>query len=146
LLLSSNTLAGRVVSALETAGEACVEVKTHRAFLLHAIALESVILGKQTQSELTFQLSSRVAHLLGSDLNARKNIAKTVNDLYSLRSKIVHTGATDVSISELELITQITLNTLYALLRLRPFTEMIKIEQYEQWFKDRMLGAADDIG
>jgi hypothetical protein len=145
LLLSSNTFAGRLVSALETAGEACIEVKSHRAFLLHAIALESVVLGRQTQTEITYQLSARVAHLLGADLNARRNIAKTVNDLYSLRSKIVHTGATDVSISELELITQMSLNTLYAFLKLKPFVGMNKIEELEQWFKDRMLGAADDF-
>ena len=57
--------AGRVISALETAGEACVELKTHRAFLLHAIALESVVLGRQTQSEIGYQLSARVAHPIG---------------------------------------------------------------------------------
>jgi len=145
LLLSPNTFAGRVLSAMETAGEASIEVKTHRAFLLHAIALESVVLGKQTQTELTYQLSARVAHLLGADLNARRNIAKTVNELYALRSKIVHTGATDVSMRELKLITDLSLSTLYAVLRLKPFAEMSSIEELEQWFKDRMLGAPDDL-
>ena len=145
LLVASNALAGRILSAFETAGEASIEVRAHRAFLLHAIALESVVLGKQTQSELTYQLSARIAHLLGADLNSRKSIVKTVNELHSLRSKIVHTDATEVSRSELELITQVTLNTIFALLQLKPFTEMVGIDQYEQWFKDRMLGATDDI-
>ena len=42
-------------------------------------------------------------------------------------------------------ITQISLNTLYAFLKLKPFVGMNEIEELEQWFKDRMLGAADDL-
>ncbi|MGD0832731.1 MAG: hypothetical protein ABR907_17495 [Terracidiphilus sp.] len=145
LLLTSNTFAGRVISALETAGEACIELKTHRAFLLHAIALESVVLGRQTQSEIGYQLSARVAHLLGVDLESRRNIAKTVNRLYGLRSKIVHTGETEIAASDLEMIRFLSMNTLYALLSLKPFANMASVEELEQWFKDRMLGAVDDL-
>jgi hypothetical protein len=143
LLLSSNTFAGRVISALETAGEACIELKTHRAFLLHAIALESAVLGRQTQSEIGYQLSARVAHLLGVDLDSRRNIAKTVNKLYGLRSKIVHTGETEIAASDLEMIRFLCMNTLYALLSLKPFANMTSVDELEQWFRDRMLGATD---
>lgn len=145
LLNTSNSFAGRVVSALETLGEACVELKTHRAFLLHAIALESVVLGRSTQSELGYQLSARVAHLLGVDLEARRNIVRDVNKLYVLRSKIVHTGETEIALSDLELIRFLCMNTLIALLTLKPFANMTSVEDLEQWFKDRMLGAADDL-
>jgi hypothetical protein len=145
LLLTSNGFAGRVVSALETAGEACIELKTHRAFLLHAIALESVVLGRQTQSEIGYQLSARLAHLLGADLDSRRNVAKTVTKLYGLRSKIVHTGETEIATSDLEMIRFLCMNTLYALLSHKPFANMTGVDELEQWFKDRMLGAADDL-
>jgi hypothetical protein len=145
LLLASNSFAGRVVSALETAGEACIELKTHRAFLLHAIALESVVLGRQTQSEIGYQLSARLAHLLGVDLDSRRNVAKTVTKLYGLRSKIVHTGETEIATSDLEMIRFLCMNTLYALLSHKPFANMTSVDELEQWFKDRMLGAVDDL-
>jgi len=144
LLLASNSFAGRIVSALETAGEACIELKTHRAFLLHAIALESVVLGRQTQSEIGYQLSVRVAHLLGVDLDTRRNVAKAVTKLYGLRSKIVHTGETEIATSDLEMIRFLCMNTLYALLSLKPFANMTSVDELEQWFKDRMLGAVND--
>jgi hypothetical protein len=145
LLKTSNSFAGRVVAALQTLGEASIELKTHRAFLLHAIALESVVLGKSTQSELGYQLSARVAHLLGADLEARREIASDVNKLYGLRSKIVHTGETEIALSDLERIQFLCMNTLIALLTLKPFANMNSVEGLELWFKDRMLGGAADL-
>jgi hypothetical protein len=145
LLNTSNSFAGRVVSALETLGEACVELKTHRAFLLHAIALESVVLGRSTQSELTYQLSARVAHLLDVDLKARRKTVRDVIRLYELRSKIVHTGETEIAHSDLEGIIFLSMNTLIALLSLKPFANMTSVEELEKWFKDRMLGATDEL-
>jgi hypothetical protein len=37
------------------------------------------------------------------------------------------------------------MNTLIALLTLKPFANMTSVEDLEQWFKDRMLEAADDL-
>ena len=146
LLLSSNSFARRILSGLETAGDASVELRPHRAFLLYAIALESVVLGRQTQSEITYQLSARVAHLLGKDLETRRSVAKAINGLYGLRSKIVHTGETEVSHADLESIRFFTLNTLIVLSTSRPFAQMTSVDELEQWFKDRMLGAAEELG
>lgn len=86
LLEGSGSFAGRLISAFETAGAASVETKLQLSFLLFAIALESVVLGRDTQSEITYQLSARVAHLLAADLKSRKTIVKRVADLYGLRS------------------------------------------------------------
>jgi hypothetical protein len=106
----------------------------------------SVVLGRQTQSEITYQLSARVAHLLGKDLETRRSVAKAVNGLYGLRSKIVHTGETEVSHADLESIRFFTLNALIAVSTSRPFAQMTSVDELEQWFKDRMLGAADELG
>ena len=143
LLLQDHSFGKRLVSGYEVAGIASVELKAHLSFLLFAIALESVVLGRQTQTEITYQLSARVAHLIAADVPSRRTLAKTVNELYSLRSKIVHTGESDVSEAQLEAIREICLNTLFALAILSPFANMKKIEELEEWFKDRLLGASD---
>ena len=80
---------------------------------------------------------------MGIDLESRRNIAKTVNRLYGLRSMIVHTGETEIAASDLEMIRFLCMNTLYALLSLKPFANMTSVEELEQWFKDRMLGAVE---
>jgi hypothetical protein len=74
---------------------------------------------------------------------SRRKLAKTVNDLYALRSKIVHVGETDVSEAELEAIRDVCLNTLFVLATQPAFTNMTKIEELEEWFSDRMPGASD---
>jgi hypothetical protein len=68
-------------------------------------------------------------------------VAKQVASLYKLRSKIVHAGSTDVSEAEVEAIMELCLSTLFALATKPEFIEMTTIEQLEEWFKDRMLGA-----
>jgi len=143
LLEGSGSFAGRLISAFETAGAAGVETRPQLSLLLFAIALESVVLGRDTQTEITYQLSARVAHLLSADLAPRKTIAKRVVDLYRLRSKIVHAGSTDVSEAEVESIREVCLNTLIALATLPAFAKMTSVDELEEWFKDRMLGASD---
>jgi hypothetical protein len=145
LLEGNSSFAGRLVSAFETAGAASVETKPQLSFLLFAIALESVVLGRDTQSEITYQLSARVAHLLAADLKSRKTIVKRVADLYGLRSKIVHAGSTDVSDAEVESIREVCLSTLFALATLPAFVNMTSVDELEGWFKDRMLGAPDPL-
>jgi hypothetical protein len=113
--------------------------------LLFAIALESVILGKQNKSEITYQLSSRVAHLLSPDVPSRRSLSKTVNRLYDLRSQIVHAGEADVAEAELMTLRNICLSTLFALTTSPAFANMKSVEELEQWFNDRMLGAIDDV-
>ena len=83
--------------------------------LLFAIALESVVLGKEIKTEITYQLSARVAHLLASTLDAKRSIVEQVNDLYRLRSAIVHSGKNDISETDLYTIRAICLSSLQTL-------------------------------
>ena len=144
LLLKQDSFARRVIAGYEIAGTACVERRPQLSFLLLAIALESVVLGKDTKSEITYQLSARIAHLLASDVPSRRTLAKTVNDLYDLRSKIVHTGKDEVAETELRTLQVICLETLFVLATFPAFVGMETTEQLEQWFNDRMLGAAGE--
>jgi RNase H-fold protein (predicted Holliday junction resolvase) len=50
----------RVLQAYQLAGAACVDRHPERSFLMLAVALESAVLGRDTTSELTYQLGTRV--------------------------------------------------------------------------------------
>jgi hypothetical protein len=58
------------------------------------IVLESLFLRDiaDERGELTFRLKVRAARLLGNDLEDRNHLFKVFGDLYSIRSKAVHTG------------------------------------------------------
>jgi hypothetical protein len=58
------------------------------------IALESLFLNDMTgdRGELNFRLRTRVARLLQSELEARRDVSGLVGYLYEIRSQAVHTG------------------------------------------------------
>lgn len=131
-----------MIGAHEIAGLACVEQRPHLSFLLFAIALESLILGTSNKSEIGFQLSSRVAHLISNKMQGRLAIASAVGNLYDLRSRVVHTGETEVGDSELRTIQHICLSSLYAMTVRSEFANMVTVDELENWFRDRLLGAS----
>jgi hypothetical protein len=67
----TNSFARRMLTAYLLAGTACTDTLPQRSFLLFAIALESVILGDATKTEITFRLSTYLANLLGGDLTEK---------------------------------------------------------------------------
>lgn len=141
LLIRDDTFATRIIAGYVTAGTACVEPKPQLAFLLFAIALESIVLGRQ-KTEITYQLSSRVAHLLAHTLDARRSIVTQVNDFYRLRSAIVHSGERDISESDVYAIRRVCLTGLQTLATSPDFARMNSTEELDQWFEDRMLAGA----
>jgi hypothetical protein len=52
-------------------------------------ALEALLLN-DSKNELTYRLSMRVAHLLGTDDDDRKRLFRDIKEFYDLRSTIVH--------------------------------------------------------
>jgi hypothetical protein len=147
-MLSSpeNEFTKRVLSGYALAGAACVDAHPERRFLMFAIALESVVLGKDTKSELTHQLATRVAHLIGNGPSGRKHIVRWVNSLYDRRSKIVHTGEYGVPRTESGLIQLYCMSALTNLALLTVFDGFTTNAQLEAWFKERMLEGPYRIG
>jgi hypothetical protein len=129
----------RVLSGYQFAGAACVDPHPERSFLMFAIAIKSAVLGKDTKSELTYQLATRVAHLIGRDLDGRKVVAKTISQLYDRRSKIVHTGQYGVPRSEAALIRHYTMTALGMLIVSPVFSQFTENAELETWFGERML-------
>jgi Apea-like HEPN len=136
----------RVISGYALSGAACVDAHPERGFLMFAIALESVVLGRDTKSELTHQLATRVAHLIGNGQSGRKHVAKWVENLYDRRSKIVHRGEYGVSRTESGLIQLYSMAALAMLVLSAAFKGFTTIAELEAWFKERTLEGPSDFG
>ncbi len=143
LLLVDNEVSDRLLRGYALAGAASVDGHPERRFLMFAISLESLILGKNTKSELTHQLAMRVAHLIGNGSGGRKHVAKWVEKLYDRRSKIVHTGEYGLSRTEAGLIRFYCMAALGTLALSPAFDGFTKSQQLEEWFDQRMLDGPD---
>jgi len=129
----------RLLAAVRIAGKAVSSIRREDAFLLYAIALESILVGGKEDKDLTYLLSTRSAHLLGKDLEKRKVIKKEIADLYGIRSAIVHQGENNFADKYFFKIRRYTRNILVTLLTKDEFKEFKKKEELNQWFDDRML-------
>lgn len=140
-LMTSRTEFGeRLVVAYVTAGSASVEEKPFLAFLLYAVALESAVLGDHSKTEITFQLSARVAHLLGGDLTARETFAAKVKKLYRIRSSVAHSGSRGIATGDLEEMRMMCLFSLHALTVSPEFATAKTEDDLESWFRRKLLG------
>lgn len=137
----SSEFSDRVLSGYVLAGGGCVDPWPERSFLLFAIALESIALGTGNKSEITHQLCTRVAHLVSGNLEGRRDVVKQMNDLYRLRSHIVHEGRAEVSNDELFYIYLYCMAALHVLVLSPAFSEMKTNDDLEKWFSDRVLEA-----
>lgn len=134
-----NGLEDRIISAIQWAGKATIESKKEEAFLLYAISLESLILLDNDKEELTYRLRTRVAHLLGSDLESRKKISDKVRDLYNVRSKIVHSGSYQVTDADIGLLRSYSKNCILRIVNEEPFSSMNSTDSLVQWFNEKIL-------
>jgi hypothetical protein len=85
-----NEIEIRLLAAVRIAGKAVSSIRREDSFLLHAIALESILVGGDEKTDLRYKLSTRCAHLLGEDLERRKTIKKEMDHLmmFALRLSI----------------------------------------------------------
>jgi len=134
-----NGLEDKIISAIQWAGKATVESKKEEAFLLYAISLESLILLDNEKEELGYRLRTRVAHLLGGDLEGRTKISNKVRDLYTVRSKIVHSGSYQVTDADISLIRSYSKNCILHIVNNEPFSSMNSVDSLVQWFNEKIL-------
>ena len=131
----------RILASVQWAGRAAVELqqRPEEAFLHYAIALETIILGNQQNVELTYRLSMRTALLAGGTPEKRAKIKKEVKDLYSIRSKIVHSGLYEVTDADVGKIRSLAIICIMRVLNEKPFISMIKEQEIDDWFEQAML-------
>lgn len=139
LAKNRNGLEDRIISAIQWAGKATVESKKEEAFLLYAISLESLILLDNEKEELGYRLRTRVAHLLGGDLESRTKISDKVRELYNVRSKIVHSGSYQVTDADVSLIRSYSKNCILHIVNNEPFSSMSGVDAMVQWFNEKIL-------
>ena len=80
-----------LLNAVRWGGKAASATSPQDAFLFSVIALECLAI-PSGNDELTFRLSHRIARLLHSDTEGRLQAARRIRNLYSIRSKVVHSG------------------------------------------------------
>ncbi len=134
----TSTCGSLLLSAAQWVGRATIDRRREEAFLLYAIALETLMLPGEKSGELGFRLKLRVAHLLGRTGAARALIAKEISRLYGIRSAIVHAGSYEVTDEDLGLLRSIVKRALLRLLRLTSL-HRVTHEQLSDWFDRRIL-------
>jgi len=76
----------KILASLQWAGRAQVEARPEEAFLLYAIALESLLLGRDTKAEISQRLAVRCAHLGGGPtLDDKRRVVDQVLSLYQTK-------------------------------------------------------------
>lgn len=131
----------RILASIQWAGKAAVErqQRPEEAFLHYAIALETIMLGRQQDIELSYRLSMRTAVLTGDTPENREKVKKEVRDLYNIRSKIVHSGHYEVANADVEKIRVLAFICIMRILNEKPFISMIKEQEIDNWFDKAML-------
>lgn len=131
----------RILASVQWAGRAAVkqQQRPEEAFLHYAIALETIMLGRQQDVELAYRLSMRTALLAGETPEKRAEIKKEVRDLYGIRSKIVHSGHYEVTDADIGNIRKFTIICIMRILTEKPFVSMTEEEEIDNWFDQAML-------
>jgi hypothetical protein len=129
----------RLLSAIQWAGRATVDSRKEEAFLLYAIALESLILAENEKDELVYRLRTRVAHLIGEGVQSRRQLSKQVKDLYDVRSQIVHSGRYQVTDADFGRMRLMTKSCIIRVLADEIFIKMRGMQDFIDWFDEQIL-------
>lgn len=127
-----------LLSAVRWAGRAACEPRPEQAFLWYAISLESAVIPADTQ-ELGYRLRLRVAHLLAESVHERVEMMERVKKLYTIRSKIVHSGWYEVPPGDLEALRSIAKEVVLKLLTEPSVRRLSSKRELEEWFEARVL-------
>lgn len=134
-----SALAELLLASIQWAGRASVESSREQAFLLFAIALETLVLPDSDSQELNYRLRIRVAHLLGSHRGQRAELSSTVRRLYKIRSQIVHSGSYQVTDDDLGQLRSITKRSIFRVLLHRKISQLRTGKELAEWFEARVL-------
>jgi hypothetical protein len=91
----------RALSALWWIGRGAVSPWKEQGLVDFVIALESLLLGTQRQSSITWRLKLRASYLLARTRKHRQAVFDAVGRSYAARSAIVHSGSFEVTDQQL---------------------------------------------
>ena len=107
--------------------------------MYYAIALESILVGADEKTDITYKLSIRCSPLLSDNFEKRSKIKKRISDLYAIRSAIVHRGNIDFTDTDLNDMRNITQNALVALTVREEFKDFSQKQELNAWFEAKVL-------
>jgi hypothetical protein len=134
-----NKLELALINAIHWAGRAVVAKRREEAFLLYAIALESIVLVDNPGNELAYRLRIRIAHLVTSNPGNRDEVVSVVKKLYDLRSKLVHDGKYEITDLELASIKSISIRCIQRLCTDPLFQKMASPDVFSNWLEEQIL-------
>jgi hypothetical protein len=109
------------------------------AFLYLIVALESLFGRKDFRDAISYQLRMRIAHLIGQDLEERKDIEREVVRLYDVRSQLVHLGIRQVRAFDVAQARSYAVRCLSSVLLSEPANSFAKFSELEEWYRDKLL-------
>ena len=123
-----------LLTSVQIAGRATITRRSEDSFLLYAIALESLVL-PQVAGELTHRLSQRVARLLAGDKHTRIECSKEVKRLYSMRSRIVHSGSHEIDVRDLDAMRIYAKQVILTMLGNAAVAKCKTVRALDEWFE-----------
>lgn len=136
----TNAVHRRLLSAASWAGQAVLQRQSRHAFLMYAIALETLLMPSDSGSELSYRLRTRAAHVLARTPENRLKVHRELGRLYGVRSKIVHTGADHVEEKDLGTLRHmVNVAILSCLGQSRLRSTGIGDEAFQEWFERRTV-------
>jgi Apea-like HEPN len=130
----------RLLTAMSWAGRAHAQHRRDQAFMIFAVALESLLTKPSARSGVTDRLCRRVAHIISTSPEAGKAIFGDAQSLYRIRSILVHTGeSAGLTDEDLDTIEELVDRTVTVVLTGEPFTTMKTSAEFEQWLDDQSL-------
>jgi len=140
---SRNRWDARILAALRWAGRASVEEGKEEALVLFCISLEALLL-TNADKELAYQFALRGAHLLGKEGSRRKEVFGDLKALYNTRSKIVHSGKTEIFAIDLAKANVLAKNAIFIVLTTEPFSRFTSEKEFNDWVEEQTLTGVGD--
>lgn len=134
--------ADRLLAGMKWAGKGASARNKEDAFLFYAIALEALMLGGHTE-QVNYRLSLRVGQLLGRKKSSKTQMRDIAKALYSVRSKIVHNGRTDIASVDLDDLRYIVQFCLERILCDGDFAGISTDGALDTWFEDALMNAVE---
>ena len=131
----------RIIVGLAWAGRAKVEFRPEQAFVLYAIALESLLAKHGGRAGVTTRVPLRAAQLLGGPREHRRKVHARTERLYDLRNAIVHSGhAADLQTADVEDMQDLVNLALTSMLLHPPYLKFRSVREFDEWLDDQRLG------
>ena len=86
---------------------------------------------------ITAKMADSVAYILSNDLTKRMEIAKQMKEFYGARSKVVHSGSENISLSELNKLFYICKGVIISIFRIKELEGIRNEEDLLGWFNTK---------